>query len=122
MYSFASADVLAANKAAVKLAFQAAFAQYVGHTGPIDPEIVKVEFAWNGVAYAQIFLTDPQTMNKTEMTSSMFTIPLTDYQAEVNASLTSSGVALADLGLSVTFAGDPTGPYGSYGYGYQSYS
>ena len=42
------------------------------------------ELAWNGVAYARIYLTDLQTMNSTQMTSSIYSTDLADYQAAVD--------------------------------------
>jgi len=118
MYNYASTDLLTTNRQVTLSAFQQAVAQYAGHTEPIDPELVVVDHAWDGVAYLQIYLPDPQMMNSTEMTSSIFSTPLEDYQAAVNASLTASGVSLDDLGIIITHAGDPAGPSGQYGYSY----
>ncbi|CAL1172237.1 unnamed protein product, partial [Cladocopium goreaui] len=106
------------NRQVTMSAFQQAVAQYAGHTEPIDPELVVVDHAWDGVAWVQIYLPDPQMMNSTEMTSSIFSTPLEDYQAAVNATLTASGVSLDDLGIIITHAGDPAGPSGQYGYNY----
>ncbi|CAK8991445.1 unnamed protein product [Durusdinium trenchii] len=122
MYDYSSPDVMNANKEAARLAFREAFAQYAGHTEAIDVNTVTVDLGWLGFVYARVYLTDLATMNSTEMTASLYSTPLEDYQAAVDASLLSSGVTLSDLALTLSFAGDPKGPYGGYGYGYSDYA
>jgi len=118
LYNFVSETELNANQDALALALQTLIAQNAGHTSPIDPATVKLTF-WSGIVYADLFLTDLENMNSTQITASLYSSSLTDSQAIVNASLNSSQVSLDQLGLSLTWVGDRAGPNG--GYGYSSY-
>lgn len=39
------------------------------------------DLGWLGFVYARVYLTDLATMNSTEMTASLYSTPLEDYQA-----------------------------------------
>ncbi|CAK8991449.1 unnamed protein product [Durusdinium trenchii] len=103
-YDVVAPQVLSANAAAVSRSFQTALAEIAS----TEPRTVVMEGGLvplaRGVARARIFLTD-LNMNFTQMASSMYSIPLPDFQAAIDARL-SSGVG-NQLGLIVRFAGDP---------------
>lgn len=92
---------------AAQLAFQTSIGQYAGHSTALDPNTVVIDTSLPGLAEASIYLIDLENMNVDQITSSLYSILLQNFQAAVNASLTSSQVTLDRLGLSVTFAGDP---------------
>jgi len=116
LYTAASNAALIANGDAVSLAMQAAIAQSANLTEPLDLGFISVEFHQEGAVWVKFHVLNDMDLDAIK--SAVYANPLANFQAALDASLTSSQASLSDLGLTVTWAGDPAGPYGGYGYGY----
>ena len=109
-YSYSSVAAAIQYTAEMSFALQTALASHLGQ--PFDPKAMKLEVDVPDTITATLFLTNA-TMNVTAMSSALFSTSLQDFQAVIDATLTSVGVPLDELLLEVTSISDPN----AFGYG-----